>query len=828
MKVDMQKVAIIAGQRTVTFNDMLLRTQKYSQSIPSGSGKKIIIFSENREGWAYAFFSAWMNGCIAIPVDAGSTSHDVAYILNDCRPDSLWVSSKTEKTARDAMAEAGLEIGVNIIDNLEECPVEGQYDGTLPWSKIYDEGNQETALIIYTSGTTGMPKGVMLSYTNIRKNLDGVSVDVPIFNSERRTMILLPMHHVLPLLGSLVFPMACGGGVAICPTLSGPDLMETMVKGKIAIVIGVPRLYQTLFTGIKKKIDANAVTRALYSLCEKVGSRGLSRMVFGSLRKKMGGHIAYFVSGGAALDSEIGRGMRTLGLDVLEGYGMTEAAPMIAFTRPDDIRPGCSGLPLPGVECKLVNGELLARGANIMQGYYNRPEETAQVIDSEGFLHTGDLATIDAQGHITITGRTKEIIVLSNGKNVQPNEIEFKLEKFDKYVKEAAVVQDGDLLRAIIVPIKEWAQNLSDSDVELILKREVLELYNMTVSNYKKLMSLMVFRGDLPRTKMEKLQRFKLKDILAGKAIADAAQPEEEEPQMEEYQILKRYIQDEKKVKVKPTSHIETDLAMDSLDKVGLQGFVEHTFGVHMKPESMAAFTNILAMAEHISQTKTHTDVEDMDWSKLLKEDNSVNLILPKASGLYTGGEKCLKGFLRIWNSLSIKGAENLPVSGPYILAPNHQSFVDGPVALSGLPVEAQRQIYTYATEDHMQGTLRRFLASRCNVIIMERANLKDSILKMAQVLKQGSSVLIFPEGHRTHDGEVDTFKKTFAILAKELNVPVVPVRISGAYEALSRHDRFLKPHHIEVEYLPSMAPTAEQDYETFSTAVQEVIKGSH
>lgn len=825
MNTDLQKVAIISGQRQVTFNDMLLRTQLYAQCIPSGVGDKVIVFSENREGWAYAFFSIWMNGCIAVPVDAGSTAHDVAYILNDCRPQCIWASSKTEHTVREALAEAGLEIDIRIIDELEEAPVTGTYAGELPWHKIHEDGNQETALIIYTSGTTGMPKGVMLSNTNIRKNLDGVSVDVPIFNADRRTMILLPLHHVLPLLGSLVFPMCCGGGVAICPTLSGPDLMQTMVNGKVAIVIGVPRLYQTLYSGIKKKIDASVVTRTLYNICERVGSRSLSRAIFGSLRKKMGGHITYFVSGGAALDSEIGRGMRTLGLDVLEGYGMTEAAPMIAFTRPDDIKPGCSGLPLPGVECKLVNGELLARGANIMQGYYNRPEETAQVLDSEGFLHTGDLATIDPQGHITITGRTKEIIVLSNGKNVQPNEIEFKLEKYDQYVKEAAVVQDVDLLRAIIVPQKEWAQGLSDAEVELVLKREVLEPYNMTVSNYKKLMSLMVYRGDLPRTKMEKLQRFKLKDILAGKAQAEAQQPQEEEPQMEEYQILKRYIEDEKKVKVKPTSHIETDLAMDSLDKVGLQGFVEHSFGVHLKAEEMAGFASVLAMAEHIAKTKTHTDVEEVDWSTLLYFDNTT-LQLPTPSWMYTFGERVLTLMFRIWNRLSISGDANIPMMGPYILAPNHQSFVDGPVALSGLSQDAQRQIYTYATEDHMHGKLRRFLASRSNVIIMERANLKDSILKMAEVLKQGSSILIFPEGHRTHDGEVDTFKKTFAILSKELNVPVIPVRITGAYEALSRHDKFLKPHRIEVEYLTPMLPTADQDYDDFAAAVQQAIKG--
>ena len=174
----------------------------------------------------------------------------------------------------------------------------------------------------------------------------------------------------------------------------------------------------------------------LFALCARVGSKKFSRTIFASVHKKMGGHLDYCVSGGAALDREIGEGLRTLGLDVLEGYGMTEAAPMISFTRPDDIIPGCCGKPLPSVTCKLVNGELWAKGPNIMQGYYGKPRETAEALDADGFLHTGDLARFDEEGRLYITGRSKEIIVLSNGKNVQPAEIEYKLEKYTERVRD--------------------------------------------------------------------------------------------------------------------------------------------------------------------------------------------------------------------------------------------------------------------------------------------------------------------------------------------------------------------------------------------------------
>ena len=169
----------------------------------------------------------------------------------------------------------------------------------------------------------------MLSFANLMANIRGVADEVPIFNENRRTMVLLPLHHVLPLQGSLIAPILRGGGIAICPSLSGKDVMDTLCKGQIGIVIGVPRLWISIYSGIKKKIDSHFITRMLFRLCEKVQSRALSRLVFGSIRKKMGGHIDYLVSGGAALDVEIGRGLRTLGLDVLEGYGFSGVEPAI-------------------------------------------------------------------------------------------------------------------------------------------------------------------------------------------------------------------------------------------------------------------------------------------------------------------------------------------------------------------------------------------------------------------------------------------------------------------------------------------------------------------
>ena len=825
---DFHKAAIITPEHEVSYAEMMQCIDEYAEKIRNCCNntsanqqedkyaKRVLLFSENREEWVYAFFGIWHAGLIAVPVDASSTANDLAYIINDCKPSGIWVSENTCGIAEEAMAQVGHKM------ELLNLKREGNNSPSKDVHEMVFEGDKNTpCLIIYTSGTTGSPKGVMLSYDNLEANISGVADEVPIYNTERRTLMLLPVHHVLPLMGCVIAPITRGGGIALCPTLSGPDIMDMLCKGKVAIMIGVPRLWQTLYGAIKKKIDSNFVTRALFNLCATINNRSLSRFIFQSVHKKMGGHLDYCVSGGAALDTEIGNGLTTLGLEVLEGYGMTETAPIIAFTRPGDYIPGCSGKPLPSVEVKIVDGELCARGKNLMLGYYNRPQETADVIDSDGFIHTGDLAQIDGEGRVTITGRKKEIIVLSNGKNVQPNEIEFQLEKYDTYVKEAAVTEKNDALWAIIVPQRADA-------TEDFLKENVIQPYNKSVENYKKIMNIFIYHGDLPRTKLEKLQRFKLKDILDNK---ESIAPEKIEAPVfadnPELQAIATYIFEEKQIAIKADSHIETDLAFDSLDKVSLQSFLEQRFGITIDADEMAEFKDMAAIAERCRSKNTakheEVKVESINWHDIMNSE-SKNLVLPITSPTHILYAKLFKAYLHFNNRLTIRGIENIPANGPVIMAPNHQSYIDGPLAISGLSARQIKDFYFYATEEHVQGAIRRHLAGRHNIILMERKNLKNSILKMAEVLKQGKSIVIFPEGKRTHDGAMNPFRKTFAILSKELNVPILPVCIQGAFKAMPRGRILPMPNHISVEYLPIIKPNAANSYEELAALVQSEI----
>lgn len=821
MKLNLDRIAIMSSSGDVTYKEMLQHVSVFGSHTKELNPKKTIIFGENRIGWIYAFFSVWQNRSIAVPVDATATVSDLEYIVKDCTPECMWVSEACEKVAREVVSRLDFDVKILIINEVEKESINGADIVTSTLEENSYEDNA-TALIIYTSGTTGSPKGVMLTYRNLWANKAGVCDEVNVFNGKRRTLMLLPVHHVLPLMGTVIIPILQGDGIIICETLQGPDIMEALCRGQVGIFVGVPRLWQMLYSGIMKKVNASFVARTLFNICKKAKSPKLSRIVFSSVHKKMGGHLDYCVCGGAALDKEIGEGLTALGINLLEGYGMTEMAPIIAFTRPGDYICGCAGLPLPSVDCKIVNGELCCKGDNLMKGYYNRPEETAQVIDADGYLHTGDLAHLDEKGRVYLTGRTKEIIVLSNGKNVQPNEIEYKLEKYENRVKEAAVIQNGDMLMGIIVPNETWARNLSDEEVEIALKKEVIEPYNLTVTNYKKLMSIYVYRGDLPRTKLDKLQRFKLKDIVEGKKQAEKQETVKEEL-TNEMRILKEYIESEKKVEVHADDHLETDLAFDSLDKVGLQGFIEQTFGVDIQPEMM---TTLRSIAEKVEQGKTHVDVSKIDWHEMLLANNS-SLELPSTSLFYPFHAKMLKSFLKVNNRLKIVGEKNVPKNGPIIIAPNHQSFLDGGIVAAGLSCKTLRNSYFFATEEHVKHPVVKYMAKRNNVILMERRNLKNSILKLSEVLKKGKNVIIFPEGSRSYDGEMVPFKKTFAILSKELNVPVLPVCIRGAYDVLPRGSRWIKSKKIEVEYLKPVMPGNDDTYDSLSDKVRDSIQKS-
>lgn len=806
---DHNKTAMILKDQKVDYSELISKANSYSTLLPNNDLSKVAIFSENRFEWVYAFYSVWMKNAIAVPIDFMSSADDVSFILNDCKPEVIYYSNGTKEVLEKAVEKLNHKIQKI---NLDEVNIENS-NNTIPFPE--PDPNQ-TALIIYTSGTTGSPKGVMLSFDNLLVNIEAVTNDVNIYTSEDRLMVLLPLHHIFPLMGTMIIPLSVGGTIVFSPSMASEDIMATLQQG-ITIIIGVPRLYNLIRKGIRDKIDKSGIAKLLFKIAQKKNSLTFSRKIFGSVQRKFGGKIKYMVSGGAALDKEVCKDYLTLGFEILEGFGMTECAPMITFTRPGKVMPGSAGQPLKVNEVKVVEGEIVNRGRNVMQGYYNRPEETAAIL-KDGWLHTGDLGYLDEENRIFITGRKKEIIVLSNGKNINPEEIENKILSMTEVITEIGVFEKADMLHAVIYPDYQKAKLLGIDNVEEMIKWQVIDKYNQSVTPYKKVMKFSLTKEPLPRTRLLKLKRFLLPQL---EQISKEKLESITEPTFQEYVLIKEFLQQQKETSVHPSDHLEIDLGLDSLDKVNLGVYLESNFGIKYTEADLVGFSNVVKLAENVRDKKTKLSVEAIDWGKILKEQ--LDLDLPKSWFTYNIMKNTAKVFLKFYFRLKGEGIENIP-DGPFILAPNHQSFFDGLFVAVFLKNKLMKQTYFYAKEKHIKNKLVKFVANKHNVIIMDLSDLKTSLQKMAEVLKRGKNIIIFPEGTRTLSGELGDFKKTFAILSRELNIPIVPVAINGAYDALPRGTNFPKPWtKINVKFLKPVMPE-NHTYDSLKEIVQNKV----
>lgn len=806
---DHNKTAMIYKDQKVDYNELIKKINSYSALLPDKNLTKAAIFSENRFEWVYAFYSAWMKKAVAVPIDFMSSSDDVAFILNDCRPEVIFYSDGTKEVLEKSISELNYEIEKINLDDI-------RINEVISFSNLLEPDPNDTAVIIYTSGTTGSPKGVMLSYDNLLANIEAVTTDVNIYRSDDRLLVLLPLHHIFPLMGTMIIPLGVGGTIIFSPSMSSEDIMATLQQG-ITIIIGVPRLYNLIRKGIRDKIDKSGIAKLLFKIAQKKNSLTFSRKIFGSVQKKFGGRIKYLVSGGAALDKDVAKDYLTLGFEILEGFGMTECAPMITFTRPGKVLPGSAGQPLKTNEVKIIEGEIVTRGRNVMQGYYNRPEETSAILKN-GWLYTGDLGYLNDDNRIFITGRKKEIIVLSNGKNINPEEIEDKILNMSEVITEIGVFEKSDLLHAVIYPDYQKAKQLGVENVGEMIKWEVIDKYNQSVTPYKKVMKFSLIKEPLPRTRLLKLKRFLLPQL---EQVSEEKIKNISEPTFQEYILIKEFLQQQKEIKVNPSDHLEIDLGLDSLDKVNLGVYLESNFGIKYTESELVGFSNVVKLAENVKDKKTKLSIEAIDWGKIFKEH--FNLDLPKSWFTHNAMKNSAKVFLKLYFRLKGEGLENIP-EGPFILAPNHQSFFDGLFVAVFLKNKLLKQTYFYAKEKHVKNKLLKFIANKHNVIVMDLNDLKTSLQKLAEVLKRGKNIIIFPEGTRTISGDIGDFKKTFAILSRELNVPVVPVVIKGAYDALPRGTHFPKPwKKINVRFLKPVKPE-NHTYESLKDIVKAKV----
>ena len=815
---DLDKLAFVDfNNNKVSFPELKRRIKYFSEEIfKEIESPHALIIMENRPEWVYTFYAVWDKKVVNVIIDASSNPNEIVYVINDSQPKTIICSNFSEERVIEAINIANYKDSVRVInidkENMDFNSIGDKYDKSI----LVNPEDDETAAMLYTSGTTGNPKGVMLSSNNLLGEIDGL-FEKEVITFKDQMLVLLPYHHVLPLMATLLLPLKKGLSIVFVEKIASKEILETLEKNNVTIMVGVPRVYKLFYDGIKNQIESKFITRKIYAIAEKINSKTFSKMIFSKVHKRFGGYLNVMVSGGAKLDPEIAKFFNILGFTVCEGYGLTETSPVIAVNSIKFNKVGTVGKGLYNTELKIVDEELWVRGPQIMKGYYNKPEKTAEVITEDRWFKTGDLAEIDKEGYLTIRGRKNSMIVLSNGKNIDPETIENKIMGLSgSLIKEIGILGYEDKLAAIIVPDLLEFRKQGINNIQAYLK-DIIENYNLTVSNYKKVLDYKLVEDELPKTRLGKTKRFMLPDLYR-KDIK--VKEKTEEPETQEYQAIKEFVSKLKGFEPGPEENLELDLGMDSLDKVELLAYIESTFGIKIDEEKFAEMPNLKLLSEYVLEKAEFFMNSEVDWKKII--DKAPNREI-KNGWLINALRPLIYVVLKAYFRLKIDRTNKIS-DEPQIFVANHQSFVDALVLGALIPSKIQKKTFFLAINWYFQKGIMKYSANNGNIILVDMdKNVKETVEELAVHIKNGKNVLIFPEGARTKNGKVAKFKKVFAIIAKELNVDVQCLGIKGGYEAYSRFMKFPLPKKIEVAVLEKIKP--EGTYDEIRERAEIIIK---
>ncbi|MBI5143382.1 MAG: AMP-binding protein [Nitrospirae bacterium] len=795
------KVALCLTKREFMARASAVSAQLAKLDVPAGG--RVALIGPNHPDWCVSYLGIVSAGAVAVPLDAQMPVADMAAIFGDCEPSAVIYADSLD-TVVDA-ADPGKRIPFLRMGSIGDAP-------SSP-TRVSAVNPDDIASIIYTSGTTGRPKGVMLSHANFCSNAAAL-VETGIIRRQDSILGILPLHHVYPFMVTFLAPLAAGATVTYLQSLKGPEITGAIRDAGITILPGVPRLFTLMRKAMQDAIDAKppAVRRMLNALASLSlrarGSLGINpaRLVFAQAHKKFGRQFRFFVSGGARLDPEVSSGLESLGFTILEGYGLSETSPVAAFNRLGASKRGSVGQALPGVSIRIAeaaagaDGEVLISGPNVMKGYYRMPEETAAAL-KDGWLHTGDLGFVDADGFLHITGRNKEVIVLSSGKNVYPEDVE-KHFLSEPVIGEICICQSvggADAVEAVIVPGETVAAKLGNDPARIqAAVREAVSSVSDRLPPYQRPRGFRILREPLPRTPLGKLRRFKVREMLQQSRQESAVRKLSAEEMAvlaspagrRVAGVLRSHLADSESTPIRPESDLEMDLGIDSLGRIEI--FTALNIGTEVDGASIRTVKELVAASDGGVSAK----MEKAGWDVILRsapdDDDALKMRERKTGGVSFFLGRCLvNSVLAMFFGLRSTGRHNLP-DGPFIIAANHESYLDGFAVSAAAPRNVAGRLFMVGLEQFFRGPLSSLLTAAAWVIPIDTERHLERAMRMsAEVLRHGNALCIFPEGGRSFDGELMEFKNGAGILAVEMNVPIVPCFIEGAFEAYSRHMRF-------------------------------------
>lgn len=773
------------------------------------SGDRVLLSGRNHPAWAMAYFGILRAGAVAIPVDPDLDGSQMANIARSAGVTvALW-DETAENNGFEAVRRAVPVLHAFNLQLFTDTPTAAE-EAALAAPKPTIRST-DLASIIYTSGTTGEPKGVMLTHGNFTSLIAALAPIFPLTERDR-VLSVLPLHHTFEFTCGLLLPLSRGARILYLDELSAEKLSEGLTKGRVTAMVGVPALWQMLERRIEQRVkERGAAAEKAFDLAlemnrtlgQKAGLN-LGRVFFGTIHDALGGGPRFLISGGAALPKQTAQFFQGLGLPLAEGYGLTEAAPVLTVaTASVKAKPGSVGKAIPNVEIKIDNpdaggvGEVLARGPNVMLGYANNDDATAQVLQ-DGWLRTGDLGALDKKNRLTIVGRQKDVIVSTTGENVYPDDVETAIGKV-AHVKELAITavsdgQGGDRVGCLAVPERpEGDAAASETPVARALRHEramraLREAFQKLPKGSQPAV-VHLYDADLPRTATRKVKRKEVSAILARLSAATAAPPAAEHGK-EGHSAVRHAIASlthRKSGEIQPAMTLRGDLGIDSLMAVELQVAIESLAG---HPIDTAQLGRVETVEELESLVRASAQMAPVVLDD--EEESEEPIVLPAA--VQDAGKRVLTaaqmGFYGRVMQPRVYGRAYIPHNRNTIVVSNHTSHLDMGFVKYALGAYGDG-IVSLAAQDYFferDRWSRAYFENFTNLAPFDRkGGLRAALRQAGEILEQGKTVLIFPEGTRSPDGSLQDFKPVIGYLALHHDVDILPVYLGGTYEALPK-----------------------------------------
>jgi len=796
-----------------------------------GPGSRVLLLAANSPAWVISALAVIDAGATLVPVDAQMASAELAFVAADAAPAlALTSADRRGELAQCLPAERVHLLGEPLPDSAAPLPAETARDT-----------DPAPVVIFYTSGTTGTPKGVPLSAANLISNVNAL-LSHGIAHAEDRILVPLPFHHVYPFTLGLLVPLRLGAPLILPASLVGAQIVRALQAGQPTIMLGVPGLYQAVWSALQARVNARgALAAAVFQrlLALAMGLRGrlgwrVGRVLFRGIHQRLAPSLRLMVSGGAALDPALGERLLGLGWDIATGYGLSETSPILTINPPERLRLARAGLPLHGVELRIAPaeagsapdgattpGEVQARGANVFAGYWRRPEASAQAFTADGWFRTGDLGWFDEAGYLALAGRQSAMIVLPGGENIDPERVEQALAKAEP-IREAGVLAHEGQLQAILVADAAVCRGLAGEALEARLTSAMREAAR-ALPSHSRPTRLLISPDPLPRTRLGKLRRKALAalqqtllaqaaggEALRAEPIAIEAMAPEDQQLLSDpaaravWALLRERYHDRR---LTPDTVLASDLGIDSLAWMHLAVEIEQAAGLVLDDPAIARIELVRDLlreataAEGSTEPPTAADADAdhaliarlRDPESRLPEALRRHLAPRSRSEALLGwcAHALLRALLPRLVRVDLEGQlpERAPDDPPQLIMPRHLSALDPMVLTLVLPRHRLEPLrWAGWTGLLFNSRLRRRFSRAAGILPIDPVQApRDSLLLAASALARGHDLVWFPEGQRSRDGRLQPFQPGIASLVRAAPVSVVPVSFTGT-------DRLMPP----------------------------------